>query len=209
MKNAARLLLPLLASLIVRLEITAPAAAVVAAPVATSYSEMAVVVPQERPETTSVTGGTEDQQNLVTWALEQYESAGLDLPILQIHLHSGTSPCKGNSGLFSSGSSPWRITLCTDERMVFLHEIGHAWSDFNLTETERAEFVEQRGMESWNDPETSWRYRGSEDAANTLAWGLVEDPIDGMLPDGPLAQKNQAFRLLTGIDSPRIVTGSM
>ena len=129
MKNAARLLLPLLASLIVRLEITAPAAAVVAAPVATSHSEMAVVVPQERPETTSVTGGTEDQQNLVTWALEQYESAGLDLPILQIHLHSGTSPCKGNSGLFSSGSSPWRITLCTDERMVFLHEIGHAWSD--------------------------------------------------------------------------------
>ena len=45
----------------------------------------------------------------------------------------------------------------------------------------------------------------SEDAANTLAWGLVDGPISEMIPGGPLAQKNEAFRLLTGGNSPRIV----
>jgi hypothetical protein len=153
---------------------------------------------------TSVIGGTEEQRALLAWALKQYEKAGLDLPTLQFHLAGDEVECGGNTGLFVLGSTPWRIILCSGERLVFLHEIGHAWAEYTLTESERVEYVEQRGMESWNDPDTSWRARGSEDAANTLAWGLVDDPIRGMAPDGPLAQKNLAFRLLTGVDSPRI-----
>lgn len=76
------------------------------------------------------------------------------------------------------------------------------WRDCDTAE--RSDYVERRGLESWNDPETAWGDRGSEDAADTLAWGLIEDPIVDMLPDGPLAQRNNAFRMLTGIDSPRI-----
>lgn len=152
----------------------------------------------------SVTGGTEEQQKLVAWALERYESAGLDLPVLEFHLHDDKSSCKGNSGLFSRSSSSWGISLCTEDRMVFLHEIGHAWAEHTLIDSQRAEYVEHQSMESWNDPETPWRSRGSEEAANTLAWGLLDDPIRGIAPDGPLAQKNEAFRLLTGVYSPRI-----
>jgi hypothetical protein len=208
MKYAARLLLPVLISLGLQSGVVSQVVQTETAP--SSYVAVdrpVLVIVEPIPLENSTTGGTDQQQELLAWALEQYETAGLELPVLQIHLHSDPAACKGNQGLFSSGSTPWKITLCTEERMVYLHEIGHSWSELNLTEAERAEYVEQRGMESWNDPETPWRARGSEDAANTLAWGLVDDPISEMIPGGPLAQKNDAFRLLTGSDSPRIVTG--
>ena len=60
-----------------------------------------------------------------------------------------------------------RVPLREDERLgAALHEIGHAWSEFNLSQEEMLEYVEEREMESWNDPETAWGIRGSEDAAN-------------------------------------------
>ena len=211
MKYAARLLIPVLASmsLIPGSALSPAVSAAESSPPAVPARQVvdlgeAAVDTDRPPTTTTVTGGTEKQRGLVVWALEQYENAGLDIPVLQFHLHLDTSACKGNSGSFAHGATPWRITLCTEDRIVFLHEIGHAWSKYALTQSERAEYVEQRGMESWNDPETPWRARGSEDAANTLAWGLIDDPIRGMMPDGPLAQKNEAFKLLTGVDSPRI-----
>ncbi len=209
MKNAARLLIPVVISLGLHSgETTATISSLQPGPAQVSQCQLGAVdhaatTPELTP-TNTINGGTDQQQDLVDWALEQYAAAGLELPVLQFHLHSDLAACQGNQGLFSSGSIPWKITLCTEERMVFLHEIGHSWSEFNLTEAERTEYVEQRGMESWNDPETPWRERGSEDVANTLAWGLVDDPIRGMIPDGPLAQKNEAFRVLTGIDTPRI-----
>ena len=209
MKYAARLLLPILVSLglqsgvvgsqVVQTE-TAPSSYV-------AVDGPVLVIGEPVPLANSTTGGTDQQQELLAWALDQYEAAGLELPVLQFHLRSDPAACKGNQGLFSSGSTPWKITLCTEERMVYLHEIGHSWSESTLADVERSNYVEQRGMESWNDPETPWRVRGSEDAANTLAWGLVDEPIRGMTPGGPLAQKTDAFRLLTGIDSPRIVSG--
>ena len=211
MKYAARLLIPVLISLGLHSGIVGTPVVPVEAPMVSAATSNAADnafvagTPVPAPVANSVNGGTDQQQELLAWALEQYETAGLELPVLQIHLHSDPAACKGNQGLFSSGSTPWKITLCTEERMVFLHEIGHAWSEFNLTEAERADYVEQRDMESWNHPETPWRARGSEDAANALAWGLVDGPISEMIPGGPLAQKNEAFRLLTGGNSPRIV----
>ena len=210
MKYATRILIPVLASMAL-LPGTVPPAISVAelSPLALPSPQVVDVgepaVDTDQPSTnTTVTGGTEQQRALVVWALEQYETAGLDLPVLQFHLALDISTCNGNSGLFSPSSTPWRITLCTDERMVFLHEIGHAWAEHKLTDSDRAVYVDQRGLKSWNDPETPWSARGSEDAANTLAWGLIDDPIRGMSPNGPLASKNLAFRLLTGVDSPRI-----
>ena len=208
MKYASRILIPVLAS-ISFLPGSAPPDLPVASPLTVSSPQVGemgetAVDPEPSPTITTVTGGTDQQRELVDWALEQYENAGLDLPVLQFDLSMDPATCKGNGGFFSSGSTPWRITLCTEDRIVFLHEIGHAWSKHTLTPSEQAEYVEFQGLESWNDAETPWQARGSEDAANTLAWGLLDDPIKKMTPDGPLAQRNEAFRLLTGFDSPRL-----
>ena len=210
MKYATRILIPLLVSLILQsgidvpgISLTEPPSSAPLAPAPTDLEDSDDSMGSAQMETT-VTGGTEGQQALLAWAVKQYEKAGLDLPVLQFHLAGNEAECGGNSGLFVLGSTPGRIILCSEERLVFLHEIGHAWAEYNLTDAKQIEYAEQRGMESWNHPDTPWRARGSEDAANTLAWGLVDDPIRGMAPDGPLAQKNSAFRLLTGMDSPRI-----
>jgi len=208
MKYASRILIPVLASTSF-LPGSAPLDLPVASPLPVSSPQVVEmgetpVDPDPSQTIATVTGGTEQQRGLVEWALGQYENAGLDLPVLQFHLSMNPEICKGNGGFFSSGSTPWRITLCTDDRFVFLHEIGHAWSKHTLTPFEQAKYVDFRGLESWNDAETPWRARGSEDAANTLAWGLLDSAIEGMTPDGPLAQRNEAFRLLTGFDSPRL-----
>lgn len=174
------------------------------APQATTPVQLPAAVPDLLPVATSVTGGTDRQRELVASALERYGSAGLDVPALQIHLPVDPEVCGGNRGLFSPSSTPWTITVCTDHPTVFLHEIGHAWSEFNLSDEQRSDYVERRGLESWNDPQTAWNARGSEDAAKVLAWGLVDDPISEMMAGGPLARMNDAFRVLTGNDSPRI-----
>jgi hypothetical protein len=209
MKYAARILIPVLASMTLLPGTMPPAISVAqpSPPAVPSPQLVEVGEPAVEPTSTTVTGGTEQQRALVAWALQQYENAGLDLPVLQFHLALDPSTCGGNRGFFALGTTPWLITLCTEERIVFLHEVGHAWSAYTLTPSERAEYVEQQEMESWNDPETPWRARGSEDAANILAWGLIDDQIRGMTPDGRLAHKNEAFHLLTGIDSPRITEG--
>ena len=153
---------------------------------------------------TTITGGSDEQRATVTWALGRYADAGLDLPVLHFDLHPDASGCSGNRGYFSPSSTPWMVAICTDERFLVLHELGHAWAEHTLSDVDRTAFVEFRGLESWNDPETSWRARASEDAANTLAWGLLETPIRHISPTGSLAERSQAFRLLTGFASPRI-----
>ena len=202
MKHVARLLIPVLLSLALQPGVLR--SHIVETEAAPSSGLAVAVVAEPVPIGDTVSGGTSQQQEMVARALERYATAGLELPALQVHLHSDPADCNGNRGSFSSGSTPWSITVCTEDELVYLHEIGHAWAEFNLSEAERSDYVARRGLESWNDPATAWGDRGSEDAANTLAWGLVDTPIVDMLPDGPLAERNDAFRILTGIDSPRI-----
>ena len=177
--------------------------------VALPASPASVVEPEKSVMETAAPGpspsmGTERQQELLEWALNRYQSAGLRLPELEFRLHSDREPCGGNQGFLTRDTTPWLIALCTDERFVFLHELGHAWAAFSLTETDKSVYTQRQGLESWNNAHTAWADRGSEDAANTLAWGLLDEPITFLTADGPLAQRNEAFLLLTGIDSPRV-----
>ena len=160
----------------------------------------------EPPEAcTTVIGGSDEQRHIVDWAMERYADADLDLPVLHLHLYPDVSDCSGNRGFFSPSSNPWTIAICTEEPMVALHELGHAWAEHTLTADDRVSYVQHRGLESWNDPGTQWSARGSEDAANTLAWGLLDTPIRVVSSSGPLAERSEAFRFLTGAYSPRIV----
>ncbi len=160
--------------------------------------------PMPLPEGGTMIGGSDEQQDMVDRALQRYVTSGLELPPLRFELHAGTEPCGGNRGFFSPSSEPWTIGICTTDELPILHEIGHAWAEHTLSDADQNAYVEHQGLASWNDPETRWRDRGSEDAANTLAWGFLTMPIRGMPSDGPLAEKAEAFRLLTGLSAPRI-----
>ncbi len=160
--------------------------------------------PKSPPNGGTMIGGSDEQQGIVSRSLQRYRASGLELPPLRFELHADTEPCGGNRGFFSPSSEPWTIGICTTDELPILHEIGHAWAEHTLSDADRAAYVEHQNMVSWNDPETRWCDRGSEDAANTLAWGFLTTPIRGMPSDGPLAERAEAFRILTGLSAPRI-----
>jgi hypothetical protein len=154
----------------------------------------------------TVSGGTPEQRRTAFWAIQRYDGAGLEIPPVEIHLHQDLAECNGNRGISSCGSQ--RIDVCVNERNVVLHEIAHAWNHENLSETQRSEYVLAGGFGSWDDPETPWFDRGSEDAADTIAWALLEEPIKMVSHDGPIARRDAAYSLLTGGHAPRVRTQS-
>jgi hypothetical protein len=100
--------------------------------------------------------------------------------------------CGGNAGSFVP--SLRIINICDQEPLVLLHELAHTWTQAHLTEQDRSEYVSAGGFESWNDKETVWSRRGSEHAADTIAWSLLEEPIMSWAPDGAIAELNAAYR---------------
>jgi hypothetical protein len=149
-----------------------------------------------------VFGGTAEQREIAAWALQRFADAGLGVPVVDVHLHQDLAECKGNRGIYNSGLQ--RIDVCVNERNVVLHEIAHAWNHENLSAAQRFEYVKVGGFGSWDDTDTPWSERGSEDAADTIAWALLDEPITMSSPDGPIAQRDTAYLLLTGSHAPRI-----
>lgn len=156
------------------------------------------------PTETTVSGGTAEQREIAAWALQRFEDADMDVPTLDIHLHQDLAECQGNRGVYNSGSQ--RIDVCVNERNVVLHEIAHAWNHQNLSESQRSEYVSFGGFGSWNDSDTPWFEKGSEDAADTIAWALLDEPITTFSSNGPIARRDAAYLLLTGNHAPRIST---
>lgn len=159
----------------------------------------------QRPEiSTTVVGGTLLERQLVHSTLVQFTDLGLELPVMGIKLHQDSAPCNGNSGTFSSNTSPWVVNVCQIDGWVVRHELGHAWTAWNLNESDRDRYLMKWEFESWASPETPWRHRASEHAADTIAWGLVRDPLGCYAADGPIAARVAAFRDLVGIEPPRL-----
>lgn len=92
-----------------------------------------------------------------------------------------------------------------DIRRSLLHELAHAWDQTSpdLTEADRKRFLELRGLERWSDRSLEWPYRGEEQAAEILVWGLLQGEVPiptrvGDVGDQDTASLTAAFRLLTG-----------
>ena len=124
-----------------------------------------------------------------------------ELPTIDLRFHESEAGCNGNVG-WTDG---FDVELCTRLQMeagperIVLHELAHAWCNANLDESDREAFVRFRGSPSWNGSTSSWKARGTEQAAEIVAWGLGDGTmlplIDGdVSPEGLAA----AFELLTG-----------
>ena len=167
---------------------------------------VALGTPGYTPAGPEYTIHTEDlaMVEIAEWATGRFEAAGLKVPTVEIHFHDSYDGCGGHWGTFNANTK--RVNICKPERFVVLHELGHAWTRENLTDQMRAAYVAEGGFESWDGKDTVWSDRGSEDAADTIAWALLDEPISFWTEDGPIASRNAAFRLLTTLDSPRLVT---
>lgn len=152
--------------------------------------------------TPALASDTETGTELQAWALDRYAEAGLELPDVEIHLHDDLDACEGSFGLHTAGAAKSRIDVCTDPQVdphwIILHELGHAWASLNLDDQQRDRLVVLRWLEAWNDQDARWNERGTEHAAEILAWGLTETSrLPGRIADHDPASVTEAFRFLT------------
>ncbi len=84
--------------------------------------------------------------------------------------------------------------------MLVIHEIAHAWARHSLTDERRDAFQAVRGWEHWHDYEAAeWYENGTEQAAEIMVWGLLDQPIKIMrINDAGCDQLDAGYRALTG-----------
>lgn len=150
----------------------------------------------------AVIGGTAGQRTMALRAVDRFVADGLSLPALEIRFHAHRSGCHWRLGYYEDGVA----SICGTHvnQMAFrglLHEMAHGWLNANLSEIDRARFLDLRGLRVWNDPEVPWDERGFEQAAEIMAWALG-DQGDGILrpsfPDNSIGELRAAYGLLTG-----------
>jgi len=152
-------------------------------------------------EPVRIHGADAAQERTVDWALQRFGAAGLaDLPALDIYLHASHDGCRGDLGYYHRG----RIDLCTKAssepyaRKFALHEMAHAWVEAHVDTKTRERFLGLRQVGNWNDLAEPWKERGTEQAAEVIAWGLGEGEVFPLLPDPPeTADLVAAYVLLT------------
>ncbi|NNC43727.1 MAG: hypothetical protein HKO03_10880 [Acidimicrobiia bacterium] len=153
----------------------APPTPPIKSPPASAFTETLVTEPL-----VIVVGATDDQVDKVDAALALFDEAGLNLPPLEIEFSTDTTACKGHAGLFrGSDVGRSRVIICHRMSLFLLHELAHAWAHLNLTDENRVAYSEHWGLDNWNDHSQEWKERGTEKAANTIAYTLdITVPTD-------------------------------
>jgi hypothetical protein len=161
--------------------------------------------------------GTPDLERLVRWAMRRFEAADLPAPRVasvafgrDAHFLQCTDE---RSGLTIDLGDTADVYLCLTEacmdaacrsftelaRQLILHELAHAWMDRHVSDTGQQAFINHMGLEDWYRADLPWGLRGVEQAAQVIAWGLMDEPVaTTRLGDLSCAHLAEAFRLMTG-----------
>ena len=100
----------------------------------------------------TVAGGTVDQRSMADWVIGRFESAGLELPPLEVRFHADRDSCHGRIGYYDAEVAHLCLMRATtDSSRTALHEIAHRWLEVNVTGIERDLFLQLRGLRTWND----------------------------------------------------------
>lgn len=151
----------------------------------------------------AVANATTEEAAMVDWAIDRFEDAGLELPAVTVVFHDTVDGCRGFVGHYDAGSR--QLDICNrgeihiDPVNTLLHELAHAWSFDQLSESDRRTFIAQRSLESWDDS-YSWWLMAQEQAAEIAAWGLMDDPFRSVyLYSERCADLATSFEVLTGV----------
>ncbi len=154
----------------------------------------------------TVAGGTVDQRSMADWVIGRFESAGLELPPLEVRFHADRDSCHGRIGYYDAEVAHLCLMRATtDSSRTALHEIAHRWLEVNVTGIERDLFLQLRGLRTWNDKGAGWEERGWEQGAEIIEWALGEQGDGTRLPSIPNndpVQLRAAYELLTGNPMP-------
>lgn len=131
---------------------------------------------QEEIAATVIHTDAEEQLRTIEWALDRYEQAGLELPVLEVHAYDHPAACGGKNGFFSAtDDDEYQVHWCGND-FTILHELAHAWAEHALGEVARTAFLTIADADEWVSDD--WRLCGSEHSANVIAWGLMDTRIN-------------------------------
>lgn len=169
---------------------------------------------QDNASPDRVVAASPDEKRLVAWAAGRFAAAGLPFPRIDIVFHAEPEGCSGLAGYaVMDDQGPIAVHMCTRRqpwslvsRRVLLHELGHAWASENLGDAAQDVFLAERGLPTWGDPTTPWELRGTEQAAEILAWALLDEAVPVVaISDAAPDRLAAAYRLLTGsLPPPRL-----
>jgi hypothetical protein len=164
--------------------------------------------------------GTPALERLVRWAMGRYEAADLAAPRVssvvfgrEEHFLQCTDERNGLT-LDLGDTAETFVCLgereaCTNDectsftanaRLLVLHELAHAWMDRHLDDGEQRAFLDHMGLEHWDGADVRWERRGVEQAAQVIAWGLMDEPVaPTRLGDRSCTELAEAFQVLTGV----------
>ena len=147
---------------------------------------------------------TPAQERVVDWALALYDEAGLRLPPVDFVAHATVDGCHGFRGYHDVEGGRSTVHLCGSQRRRFaevltLHELAHAWDRANLTGARRADFLRLRNLDAWRNDSDAWDELGAEHAAEILAWGLRDRPMQVIqIPDAGCDELLEGYVMLVG-----------
>lgn len=72
------------------------------------------------------------------------------------------------------------VALCDDaDAHTLFHEVGHAWTDRNLSDSGRERVAQEMGLPSWNDPDDPYFARANERASFVFAQRMMGTTTQG------------------------------
>lgn len=164
-----------------------------------------------------IINGGPNLDRLALWGLDHFATAGLSPPRIESITFAPVPACATVAGVISERpDGPPDLVLCIDEyqsclpapatcleftlsaRLGLLHEMAHVWLIQNLTDEERGHYLDWSSLIVWRDAETPWHLRAVENAAETLAWGLMDVPVQLARLGNPTCESLSAGELLTG-----------
>lgn len=155
---------------------------------------------------------TAAEEDLVSWAVDRFALVGLHLPHVDITFHDDTGPCGGNEGRFRGSGEQREIAVCVPDRKTFashlqrqrtvVHELAHAWEHAHFDAGDRTALLAVLDAASWYAPEDEWDKRGVERFAETIVWGLYDQPRRHVLIDVPCRELHADFQAITGVSAP-------
>lgn len=150
------------------------------------------------------------------WGVFRFTADGLPPPRLKsVTFLRQKTRCEGFAGFAATGDDDGaEIILChtPDEicvdddcqtwtlraRRALLHEYGHAWLHDHLDEATRQEFLAAEGL-IWADHSEPAEKRGTERAADAIAYGLIDELSPLWFTSGISCEHyHELFRMLTG-----------
>ena len=162
-----------------------------------------------------------DQQDLVRWAIDRFDTAGLALPLITHITFPPTEACaSGVRGMAFSDGNQGHLDICAEPdeftgdadfslplQTSTLHEFAHLWTAQYIDPTTQQAFMDLRGLQQWSG-DVPWEFRGTEQAAEVVTWALLDESVIWRLRDIPLfprirdatcARLTAAYETLTGI----------